>query len=326
MGGWPQGAGLRIRTQDSAPFQWPVHPLQRRKWLAGYPCRCAVGVGEAPLSSPASRTQLAQVDEAGAGKHPRVLQRIEEVAVFFPSLEIHNDQKWDRQQPQPPNLGPGPRTQWHPNIFQGHILPANLNFFPPRAPSPFLQGRPTRGHTRASASWPWPWPVGWGVSHRPGGAAAGDRHHTFARDRPRRVELNSGARAPPSSFCISLRPGMCQGERAVQFLSSLSPLFSLSSLFSNLCHICGSPPAPPEHTRFPGLLRLFALLLPVATRALPASVSHIHGPGSAFSGKRKYKSTKLPNWSPGGFLLFSLPLVTPRPEPTPLSEATDDDV
>lgn len=135
-------------------------------------------------------------------------------------------------------------------------------------------------------------------------------HHAWAVDVARDspvdggVDLNSGARAPPSSFRISLRPGMCQGERAggpCNFSLLFALLSSLFSLFSNLCHICGSPPAPPDRTRFPGLLRLFASLLPAGTRALPASVSHIHGPGSALSGKRKYKSTKLPNWSPGGF-------------------------
>lgn len=186
-------------------------------------------------------------------------------------------------------------------------------------------------HTRPSASW------AVAVAGRVGGVASArgcccwrptpHPHHAcvdVARDSP-----VDGARAPPSSFCISLRPGMCQGERAggpCNFSLLFALLSSLFSLFSNLCHICGSPPAPPDRTRFPGLLRLFALLLPAGTRALPASVSHIHGPGSALSGKRKYKSTKLSNWSPTWWLLlFSLPLVTPRPEPAPLSEATDDD-
>lgn len=216
---------------------------------------------------------------------------------------------------------------WAPNPMalgldiQGRILPANLNFSL-RGPSPFLQGTSSRmtaelpwcfSHTRPSASW------AVAVAGRVGGVASArgcccwrptpHPHHAcvdVARDSP-----VDGARAPPSSFCISLRPGMCQGERAggpCNFSLLFALLSSLFSLFSNLCHICGSPPAPPDRTRFPGLLRLFALLLPAGTRALPASVSHIHGPGSALSGKRKYKSTKLSNWSPGGFCCSPCPL------------------
>lgn len=286
--GQPRGAGpegcrrmaLRIRTALLSSGQCTAEKEQAvlNLWMFssarhGMACRRTWGIAGGALPLPmcgrgrrsvtaSFLTGLANATRAGrrgrSGKTFEIFCSSKELKRWpssFPLERFTVTKKWDRQQPQPPNLGPGPRTQWHSDIFK-------VASCPPRDQSPFVQGRPTTSsrmtdcgaavsfvyqafllsHSRERVHrGPWPWPVGWGVSHRPGGAA-GDRHHTrttFARDRPRTVELNSGARAPPGSFCISLRPGMRQGERAVQFLSPLSSSLVFSLFSSPLSPISG---------------------------------------------------------------------------------------
>lgn len=186
-------------------------------------------------------------------------------------------------------------------------------------------------HPRPSASW------AVAVAGRVGGVASArgcccwrptpHPHHAWAVDVARDSPVD-GARAPPSSFCISLRPGMCQGERAggTCNFSLLFALLSFSFLpfLQSLSYLRLASRSTRPHT-IPRSLAPLCFASSCWNSGSPCEREPHPRSWVGIVGKKKiqeYEIAKLVTW---WLLLFSLPLVTPRPEPAPLSEATDDD-